>query len=111
MGSNPGGASKNTRYCVDLDPISTRYGVDFLLFTQNLHLLRSKTTLGYYKIDFIHFISHKLVAVMHVGFADKPFRAVAHPKFNDFLFYAFCTDKGKSVTKLVRNNSFGQRFF
>ena len=40
-GSNPGGASKNTIYCVDFNPVSTRYGVDFLFSTQKLHLLGS----------------------------------------------------------------------
>ncbi len=31
-GSNPGGASKNTIYCVNFNPVSTRYGVDFCVF-------------------------------------------------------------------------------
>ena len=31
-GSNPGGASKNTIYCVLINPVSTRYGVDFCVF-------------------------------------------------------------------------------
>ena len=48
---------------------------------------------------------------MHVGLTDKPFGAVAHPKFNDFTFNFFVADRGKRVAKLIGDNSFGQRFF
>ena len=65
----------------------------------------------YNKIYLVHFVSHKLVAVMHVSFADKPFGAVAHPKLDNFSFYRFVADRSKSVTKLIGNNSIGQRFF
>lgn len=71
----------------------------------------SKTELGYYKIHFVHFVPHKLVAVMHIGLADKPFGAVANPQFNDFSFYLFIADGSKSVAKLIGNNPFWQRFF